>query len=498
MNEMNLYRFTTKEERYKRMNRFLLLAVDLLFLILLFYQTIQIVKPDKTTNTTEWNIILLIVFIIINIVIYLRNRSSSSLKQFAVIEVGLEVLILCINPTATFLGMALVGVLCVLIPYYDSKFYNISLVSYFVIFTGAQLFRIITHVSSLTASGLCEILITYALFVTLARTGSITKLFSDHALASSEDQSTHLSALLTEILEISKTIKEETVSSTHAMNHLLESAVNTANSMEHISESANITAENIEEQTNMTQNIQAAITETKQCSDKMISIATASNQRIIENQQMMEELKEQARQIHETNRLVTDAMTKLGNNTKEVEAIATIILNISSQTNLLALNASIESARAGEAGRGFAIVAEQIRALSEETRTSTESITRILYELNENANEVVTVMNRSVTAAENQNATILDAASTFENLKNNITTLLSDIDEMDVKIEHLSDANNTIVENITNLSASTEEVTAIANETNDLSKQNLEYTEQTKNAISLIQENVMRLDKYTQ
>ena len=98
----------------------------------------------------------------------------------------------------------------------------------------------------------------------------------------------------------------------------------------------------------------------------------------------------------------------------KTEEIAGMIFKISSQTNLLALNASIESARAGEAGRGFAVVAEQIRQLAEQTRVSTENIKTIVAELNVNAEEVVSAVEKSMDATDKQNAMIITAA---DNLK---------------------------------------------------------------------------------
>ncbi len=496
MNKTNFYRFTTREERYKRMNQFFLIAVDLMFLIFLFYQIIQVIKPDKDAITTGWNGIVLILFCILNIVVFFCKKSSSLLKLLAATEVAIEVVILSIHPSATFLGLALVGVLCVLIPYYDAKMYNITLIVYAVLYTASQVFRVVTNRESFTANMLCTILITYALFIVLLRVGYICKKFSDHALASSEEQSSHLAQLMDEILDISHTIKEESDASSQTMDYLLESAQNTTNSMGEISASAAITAENIEEQTGMTQNIQEDISETMNRSNEMVTIATTSSQKIFESRELMKDLKTQSEQMAETNKQVTEAMSKLSNNTKEVETIAGIILNISNQTNLLALNASIESARAGEAGKGFAVVADQIRQLAEETRVSTKNITDIISELNKNADEVVTVIDNSVTAAENQNMMISTASKTFEELDTHMTALLTDINEIDSKIEHLSEANNRIVENITNLSATTQEVTAIADQTNELSQKNLAFTQKAKQALALIQENASRLDKY--
>lgn len=246
----------------------------------------------------------------------------------------------------------------------------------------------------------------------------------------------------------------------------------------------------------MTQAIQNAIGDTRDRSKTMVGIAVSSNDNIRENMCVMNELKQQSNTIAETNKAVTEAMERLQKKTKEVEEIAGMILNISGQTNLLALNASIESARAGEAGRGFAVVAEQIRQLAEQTKKSTESITRITNELNSNANDVVKSVGESVQAAESQSENILSAANTFEKLTEDMTELIAGINEIDRKISGLSESNNKIVENISQLSAVTEEVTASAQQVHEMSCRNLEYTEQVKEAIQKIGSSTDQMKQY--
>ena len=133
---------------------------------------------------------------------------------------------------------------------------------------------------------------------------------------------------------------------------------------------------------------------------------------------------------------------------------------------------------------------------AEQTKKSTESITRITNELNSNANDVVKSVGESVQAAESQSENILSAANTFEKLTEDMTELIAGINEIDRKISGLSESNNKIVENISQLSAVTEEVTASAQQVHEMSCRNLEYTEQVKEAIQKIGSTTDQMKKY--
>ena len=142
------------------------------------------------------------------------------------------------------------------------------------------------------------------------------------------------------------------------------------------------------------------------------------------------------------------------------------------------------------------MVADQIRQLAEQTKNSTENITRIIMELNENAGQVVRSIDTSLGATESQNKMIHTAADSFSRLDRNMENLIEDIQEIDQRINNLADANNSIVENISHLSATTEEITASAEQASDLSEKNLQFAKEAKEAISSIQDTAEGMKQY--
>ena len=353
------YIYKDKSERYRYMNTFYIFAVVILWVLFGVYLLAKLASKSIAVGTAVGNVVLIILFAVVELAFYLRNKSDVRLKRVVAIGVGVEFALIGMQTDAEFIYFALIAILTLQIPYYDMKRYKQTCIAFSALFTLVEVIRVIKGIGLRDVDSLCRVLCVYLLFFIMYRVGSIAKTFSDHALGSAASEGEKQKVMLEGILDISKTVRDESERSTSLVDELVHTSETVAQSMQEISSATNTTAKNIEEQNNMTQSIQSAIDETGERSRKMVDVATDSNENIQENLQVMEELKNQSEQIAATNHEVTESMTRLQNKTKEVEEIAGMILNISNQTNLLALNASIESARAGEAGRGFAVVAEQ-------------------------------------------------------------------------------------------------------------------------------------------
>ena len=178
--------------------------------------------------------------------------------------------------------------------------------------------------------------------------------------------------------------------------------------------------------------------------------------------------------------------------TKEVEEIAGMILNISSQTNLLALNASIEAARAGEVGKGFAVVAEEIRQLAENSKNTANDIQSISVEvisavnqLMENAqNLMYFVQNRIMSdyvGFEGATDTYYEKAEHMDSVmavfNDNISALHKVMAEMNNGITNIS---TVVEENAQGISSATENVSDLANSITNIRQQATENVDSSK------------------
>ncbi len=201
--------------------------------------------------------------------------------------------------------------------------------------------------------------------------------------------------------------------------------------------------------------------------------------------------------INDTVQAMSMVIGNLGDQSQKIGTIVDTISAISEQTNLLALNAAIEAARAGEHGRGFAVVADEVRKLAEQSREAAGEISQLIVAIQQDTENAVAAMHEGVNQVTDGTKAVDEAGGSFRQISSMVGEVAQSSQMMESVVKDLTEGTDRIKEAVTKIndmsrrvadeaqtvSAATEEQTASMHEIADASRKLAEQAQDLQNAI---------------
>jgi methyl-accepting chemotaxis protein len=168
--------------------------------------------------------------------------------------------------------------------------------------------------------------------------------------------------------------------------------------------------------------------------------------------------------IAETVGKASKVIESLGHESEQISSVVQVIKEVADQTNLLALNAAIEAARAGEQGRGFAVVADEVRKLAERTTQSTGDISGMVGKIQVSAKEAVAEMAQVVKQVESGHMLAQDAGERIQTIREGAGNVVRVVTEISSALKEQSAASHDIARHVESVAQMTDENSAAAND----------------------------------
>lgn len=449
-------------------NNTAIVGIIIMNVILALAYLIEVVKGTRTIASYAIVALCCILPVVLCLLFYARKKNSRAVRYIG--GIGFMCLYAYIMfTTTTDITFCYVIVMYVILMVYGDMKYSIFLGVYALIINVLSIVTKASAAGGLTPTQItnAEVMLACIILTTIFGVMAVKKIAAINTanLVKAQEEKEKAASLLDTTLKVAAHITENIEEAYIATEDLEKAIEATQRAMDDLNQGTAQAADAIEQQQQDTEEISQYIQEVEAASEAMGNAMMESQQCLGEGQQIMRQLQEQVKNSEEHSAVVAKEMDELKSYADQMQIVMKLISNVARQTGLLALNASIESARAGEAGRGFSVVATEISSLAGQTSEATGDIDKLITRITQSVDRVAYAVDELIESNKLQNEYVAVTARSFEGIEGHTMEIATQAEVLQAQISAVSGSNEQIIGQIEHISGITEEVTAAAEET---------------------------------
>jgi len=288
----------------------------------------------------------------------------------------------------------------------------------------------------------------------------------------------NISSLINAIKEKSETIEGKSASLSAVSEEMAASSDNVSAAISQAANGVSSQADDLLDITDVLNQFSLELGTMVKAIEDIHSNANDINSMANENHKDLQSLVDSVTRINNSFKDFAQKISHLGQNIVQINEITNVINGIAEQTNLLALNAAIEAARAGESGRGFSVVAEEIRKLAEQSKVSSENITKLISGISGESSDMLNNTDVMSSELNGQVAIINTSIESFKKIIDAVSNVIPKIQTINSSASNINNHKDDILQKMQSsssvaeeISTSAEEITASTEEMNAASQQ---------------------------